>query len=222
MSSTITLLTQELANYLVDISVRPDPILRAHNEATNELVGISMQSSPEALNYLAWLIGLMQAKNILEIGTFTGMSALAMAQQLPEDGRIICCDKNEEFTQIAQSFWQQAGVQDKIELRLGDAVQTVQALVAESKYHHYFDLIFIDADKSNYEKYYELALRLVRVGGVIAVDNVLWNGAVIDSVDNRSSTRAIRHLNRKVYEDPRVAITVLPIGDGLTLARKLS
>lgn len=221
MSSTITLLTQDLADYLIDISVRPNPILTAHNQTTNELVGIPMQSSPEALNYLAWLVGLMQAKHILEIGTFTGMSALAMAQQLPEGGRIICCDKSEEFTKIGVPFWQQAGVQDKIELRLGDALQTVQKLVDDSKYHNYFDLVFIDADKSNYEKYYELALILIRVGGVIAIDNVLWDGAVIKAEDNSSATRAIRALNRKLYEDPRVAITVLPMGDGLTLARKL-
>lgn len=221
MSATITLLNQALADYLIDVSVRPNSILEAHNQATQELISIPMQSSPEALNFLAWLVGLLEAKNILELGTFTGMSALAMAQQLPEEGRIICCDKSEEFTKIAYPFWQQAGVEHKIDLRLEDALKSVKALVADPAYHNHFDLIFIDADKRNYENYYELCLSLVRVGGVIAIDNVLWGGAVLDTHDNSMSTSTIRNLNRKIYQDKRVAITLLPIGDGLTLARKL-
>jgi predicted O-methyltransferase YrrM len=221
MSSKTTLLTEKLADYLVDVSVRPNSILEAHNQATQELIGISMQSSPEELNFLGWLVGLLNAKNILELGTFTGMSALAMAQQLPEDGSIICCDKSEEFTKVAYPFWQQAGVQHKIELRLDDALKTVKNLMADPAYYNHFDLIFIDADKSNYANYYELCLSLVRVGGVIAIDNVLWHGAVLDVQDNSLATQSIRNLNRKIYEDQRVAITLLPIGDGLTLARKL-
>lgn len=221
MSATITLLTQDLADYLIDVSVRSNPVLEAHNKATHELIGIPMQSSPEELNFLGWLVGLVQAKNILEIGTFTGMSALAMGQQLPEDGRIICCDKSKEFTKIAYPFWEQAGVRHKIDLRLGDALKTVRELVADPIYQNYFDLIFIDADKANYENYYELCLSLVRVGGVIAIDNVLWGGAVIEPQDKSAATSTIRNLNRKIYQDTRVAITMLPIGDGLTLARKI-
>ena len=221
MSATITLLNQALADYLIDVSVRPNSVLEAHNQATQDLIGIPMQSSPEALNFLGWLVKLMNAKNILEIGTFTGMSALAMAQQLPDEGKIICCDKSEEFTKIAYPFWQQAGVEHKIDLRLDDALKTVKTLVADPTYQNYFDLIFIDADKGNYESYYEFCLSLVRVGGVIAIDNVLWGGAVLDTQDNSVSTQSIRNLNRKIYQDKRVAITLLPIGDGLTLARKL-
>jgi caffeoyl-CoA O-methyltransferase len=221
MGSKITLLTDKLADYLTDVSVRPDPILEAHNHATNELVGIPMQSSPETLNFLCWLVGLMQCKNILEIGTFTGMSALAMAQQLPKDGRIICCDKSNQFTQIAHQFWEQAGVRDKIELRLDDAINTLKELSADTNYHNYFDLIFIDADKRGYETYYDLCVPLVREGGVIAIDNVLRQGKVVDPEDNSSTTAIIRNLNRKIFEDSRMAITLLPIGDGLTLVRKL-
>lgn len=218
MSATITFLTPALYEYLISVSVRKNNSITKLNDITNSEVGIPMQSSVEQLNFLAFLVQLTQAKNILEIGTFTGLSALAMAQQLPRDGKIICLDKSEEFTQVAKNYWKKAGVSSKIRLWLGDALDSLSQM--KVTHHDAFDLVFIDADKANYRAYYEDALTMVRKGGLILLDNVLWKGAVIDPADQRKKTDAIRTFNEFLYQDDRVSISMLPIGDGLTLALK--
>jgi predicted O-methyltransferase YrrM len=219
MSNQATFLNADLYDYLLKHSVRFDQWLLAGNKVTDEQVSIPMQSSLEELNFLGWFTKTMNANRIIEIGTFTGLSALAMAQNMADDGQIICIDHSEEFTQYAKKLWVQAGVATKIELRLGEGLPLLKKLSQEFPANS-FDLIFIDADKSNYPTYYELALSLIRAGGVIMIDNVLWQGAVTDPSDQRPSTKAIRILNDLIYQDSRVDITILPIGDGLTLARK--
>jgi predicted O-methyltransferase YrrM len=177
-----------------------------------------MQIGPDQGQLMALLIRLTGARRCLEIGTFTGYSALAVALALPDDGRIVCCDVNERTTAVAQRYWQMAGVAGKIELRLGPAVETLSALVAAGEAGR-FDFAFIDADKDNYDAYYEASLRLLRRGGLIAIDNVLWGGAVADPRYQDADTAALRALNRKLRDDERVEPCMLPIGDGLTLAR---
>ena len=173
-----------------------------------------MQVAPEQGQFLQLLVRLLGARRILEIGTFTGYSALSMALALPRGGRIVCCDLSEEWTSVARRYWKKARVADRISLRLGPALVTLKELKGP------FDLVFIDADKSNYAKYYERSLRLLRKGGVIAVDNTLWYGRVIDRRDRSVDTRAVRAFNRKLHRDPRVDLSLVPIGDGLTLALK--
>jgi O-methyltransferase len=164
------------------------------------------------------LAGVIGARRALEIGTFTGYSSLCVASALPADGKLICCDVSEEYTSIARNYWRRAGLESKIELRLGPAVATLDALI-EAKVPE-FDFVFIDADKTNYSNYYERALKLLRTGGLIAIDNVLWGGNVADPADNDEDTVAIRALNDKVRADERVTLSMIPLGDGLTLARK--
>lgn len=169
---------------------------------------------------MALLVELIGARKILEVGVFTGYSSTSLALALPPDGHITACDINEEFTAVARRYWDQAGVSDKIDLRLGPALDTLDSLIAEGHSGSY-DLAFIDADKANYDGYYERALDLLRVGGLLLVDNVLWNGKVVeDSAFDDADTAAIRTLNEKIHADPRVTISLLPIADGLTLALK--
>ena len=165
------------------------------------------------------LVRLLGARQTLEVGTFTGYSALVVAEALPADGRVIACDVSEEWTSIGKPFWERAGVADRIELRLRPATETLDALIAEGRSGE-FDFAFIDADKANYDAYYERCLRLVRVGGAIGIDNVLWGGRVVQQQANDEDTQAIRAVNQKVAADERVDVAMLPIGDGLTLAVK--
>ena len=165
------------------------------------------------------LVKLLGAKRTLDIGVYTGYSSLCIGLALPEDGRVIACDVNREWTDIAKRYWRKAGVEDKIDLRLAPAQQTLEALLSQGT--ESFDFAFIDADKINYDVYYEYCLQLIRPGGLIAIDNVLWGGAVADAAVNDADTKAIRALNRKLHTDPRVEISLVPIADGLGLARRV-
>jgi predicted O-methyltransferase YrrM len=178
-----------------------------------------MQISPEQGQLMQLLVRLMGARRTLEVGVFTGYSSLAVALALPEDGRILACDLSEEYTAIARRHWQAAGVAHKIELVIGPALATLDARLARGEAGRY-DFAFIDADKGNYTGYYERALELVRPGGLIAVDNTLWGGAVADETDHSDDTVALRRFNQQLLGDGRVDLSLVPIGDGLTLARR--
>jgi caffeoyl-CoA O-methyltransferase len=178
-----------------------------------------MQIAPEQGQFMAMLVTLLGARRTLEVGVFTGYSALAVALALPHDGRVVALDISEEWTNVGRRYWQAAGVADKVDLRVGPAAESLQALVAEGCTGE-FDFAFIDADKARYDTYYELALQLVRPGGLIAIDNVLWGGSVADPADQDVDTRALRALNEKLHGDTRIDLAMVPIGDGLTLARK--
>jgi caffeoyl-CoA O-methyltransferase len=219
MSTRSLNLTDDLYAYLLDNSLRESDLLRRLREETAKMPWGGMQIAPEQGQFMALLVRLMAARRCIEIGTFTGYSALAVAAALPPDGRLVACDINETTTAVARRYWQEAGLAGRIELRLAPALETLAALIAEGGDGSY-DFIFIDADKSNYDAYYELALELLRPGGLIAVDNVLWDGAVIDSTREDEDTEAIRALNAKIVRDQRVSCSMLPVGDGLTLAHK--
>ena len=207
-------LTDALRSYVWQVGVREPDVLRRLREETASLPMAQMQISPEQGAFMAMLVRLIDARRCLEVGTFTGYSSTAVALALPDDGRITCCDVSVEWTDVARRYWADAGVADKIDLRLGPAIETLQGLEEGS-----FDFAFIDADKPSYDAYYERALRLVRPGGLIAIDNVLWGGRVIDDADQSEQTLVIRRLNDKIATDERVDQVLLPIGDGLTLAR---
>lgn len=218
--SDITLnLTPKVYAYLQQNSLREPDILQQLRMQTHKMSTARMQISPEQGQFMRLLIELLQAKKTLDIGTFTGYSALSVALALPKEGKTIACDINGEWTKIAKKYWELAGVSDRIELRLAPAVETLQNLINEG-HANTFDFSFIDADKVNYENYYELSLQLLRPGGLIAIDNVLWDGAVADEDVQDRDTNAIRALNLKVHHDARVTMSMLSIGDGLTLARK--
>ena len=212
-------LTPELYHYLQQHSLHEPASLAAIRAFGSTLAMGGMQISPEQGQFLGLLVELISARKILEIGTFIGYSALAMALHLPADGKIICCEIEPEWAAIATDFWQKADMQHRIELQLGPALTTMNRLITE-QHSETFDLIFIDADKQNYINYYENALVLLRQGGLIAIDNVLWYGKVASKEHMDASTEAIRMLNLKVFNDVRVTMSMLPIGDGLTLARK--
>jgi predicted O-methyltransferase YrrM len=211
-------MTEAVHAYLVEHSVRDSDILRRLREETAAMPMGGMQISPEQGQLMALLVKLVGAKSCLEIGTFTGYSALVVAQALPSDGKLLCCDVSAEFTAIAKRYWQEAGVASRIDLRLGPAVATLDGLIAAGEPP--YDFAFIDADKVSYDAYYERVLRLLRPGGLIAIDNVLWNGKVADPRANDEDTAALKALNRKLQGDQRIDLAMLPIGDGLTLARK--
>ncbi len=219
MSANSIYLSSELRHYLQAKGVREHPVLCELRAHTNTLSGAMMQISPEQGQFMAFLIRALGLHNILEVGTFTGYSALVMALALPEGGRLITCDRDDNTMQIAETFWEKAGVRDRITPMIGSAVDTLREL--QKSQSGQFDFVFIDADKSNYDAYYEFALSLLRRGGLIAIDNVLWDGAVVDLQNQAPSTVAIRALNDKISKDPRVDISMIPIGDGLTLARKV-
>jgi len=214
-----TFLPEPLYEYLKSVSVREAPVLRKLREETNLLPMGSMQSPPEHAQFLAMLIQLMGARRTLEIGVFTGYSSLAIALALPNDGRIFACDVSEEYTSIARRYWKEAGVDHMIDLRIRPALETLKELI-EQRQHNRFDFAFIDADKTNYEGYYEYALELIRPGGLIAIDNVLWHGRVIDPESNDPDTLTIRGLNKKLLADSRINLSMVPISDGLTLCYK--
>ena len=220
MSRIHTPLTDELSAYLRQVTLREPEALRAERESTEEHPRATMQTSPEQGQFLNLLVRMLGAKKTLEVGVFLGYSSSWVALGLPPEGRIVACDLSEEFTTRARQTWQEAGVADKIELRLGPAVDTLDALIAEG-HAGSFDFAFIDADKTNYLNYYERGLVLVRQGGLIVADNVLWDGSVIDPTAQDADTEAIRAFNLKLHADPRVAISIVPLGDGLTLACKL-
>jgi len=212
-------LTDELYEYLLGVSLREAELLAELREETGKLEKATMQISPEQGQFMALLVELIGARRTIEVGTFTGYSALIVALALPPEGRVIACDVSEEWTAIAERYWKRAGVADKIDLRLGPAADTLKALLAKGG-RASFDFAFIDADKANYDTYYELCLELVRPGGLIAVDNVLWHGKVIDPAVTDADTEAIRRLNAKLAKDERISLSLVPIGDGLSLARK--
>jgi caffeoyl-CoA O-methyltransferase len=212
-------LSDELYAYLLDVSLRDREVLRRLREETAGLEHADMQIGPEQGQLMALLLELLGARRVLEIGTFTGYSALVMALALPEDGRVVACDVSEEWTSIGRRYWEEAGVAHKIDLRLAPAAETLQALLADGR-EGTFDFAFIDADKEGYDRYYELALRLVRTGGLVAIDNTLWEGKVADPSATDADTEAIRALNAKLRTDERVTLSLLPVGDGLTLALK--
>ncbi len=219
MSARTIELTDKVYDYLLANSLREPPLLARLREETAAMPAASMQIGPDQGQFMALLVELIGARRTLEVGTFTGYSALVVALALPADGRVVACDISEEFTAVARRYWAEAGVADKIDLRLGPAVETLDALIAEGL-SGAFDFMFIDADKQGYDAYYERGLALLRPGGLIAIDNVLWHGAVADPDRQDEETRAIRALNRKVQADERVSISLVPIGDGLMLARK--
>ena len=218
MSNRSIGLAEDLHAYLLSVGVREPEVLRALREETAELPRASMQIAPEEGAALAMLVRLMGARRILEVGTFTGYSSTAMALALPAGGQIVCCDVSEEWTDIARRAWTRAGVADRVELHLRPALDTLDDLLAADQAGT-FDLAFIDADKGNYGAYYERALRLVRRGGLIAIDNVLWSGRVADPSVTDDDTEAIRELNALIATDDRVDVAMLPIADGLMLAR---
>lgn len=220
MSSDTIELNQSLRDYLINVSVKEPGVLKDLREETLQLDEFQMQISPEQGSFLSFLVKLINAKHTLDIGVFTGYSSLVVALQLPQNGYVTACDTNEEWTEIAQKYWKEAKVEDKIDLHIAPAVETLEKLISNGN-EGLYDFSFIDADKINYQHYFEQSLVLVRKGGVIAIDNVLWGGRVLDNSDTEPATRAIREFNSKLYKDDRVAISMIPIGDGLTLAQKL-
>ncbi len=209
----------ELSAYMRRVALREPAILTRLREETARDPMERMQISPEQGQFMALLMHLMGARRTIEIGVFTGYSALAVALALPDDGHVVACDISEKWTSVARRYWREAGVAGKIDLQLRPALETLDELIAKGQAGN-FDFVFIDADKENYANYYERSLALLRPGGLIAVDNVLWSGRVIDASANDADTRAIRAFNEKLMGDERVWLTMLPVRDGLTLACK--
>jgi len=220
MSTATIILDEKLREYLLNVSVKESEILRELREETAQMEYSAMQISPEQGAFMSFLVELIQAKRTLEIGVFTGYSALVVAMALPEDGIVTACDVSEEWANVGMKYWKKAQVENKINLRIAPALKTLDQLLSEGKQGTY-DFAFIDADKIEYQGYFDKSLELLRIGGLIAIDNVLWGGSVIDDSIQDSSTKAIRKFNKKLYQDERVSISMVPIGDGLTLARKL-
>lgn len=219
MSNKTLDLSDRLYDYLLSISLRESDILQQLRQETAQHPMSQMQIAPEQGQFMGLLIQLMNARKTLEVGVFTGYSALTVALALPPDGQLIACDVSEEYTAIARRYWDLAGVTNKIDLRIAPALETLDHLLA-SGHAGTFDFAFIDADKSNYLHYYERSLQLVRSGGLIAIDNVLWSGRVADPHETDSRTTAIRNFNQMLYHDQRVNLSLVPIADGLTLALK--
>lgn len=219
MSNRTIAVDDRLYDYLIGASLREPSVLARLRGETLALPQAQMQISPEQGQFMALLVKVIGAHSILEIGTFTGYSALAMALALPSGGRLIACDISGEWTAMARRYWREAGVEGRIELRLAPALQTTRALL-DAGGAGSFDLIFIDADKGSYLDYYETALDLLRQGGLIIADNTLWNGRVADPAADDEDTRAIRAFNAALHDDARIDLSLVPIGDGLTLARK--
>jgi caffeoyl-CoA O-methyltransferase len=214
MAGRAPFLPEKISRYIAQHSVREPRVLRELRAATAKLPMAGMQIGADQGQFMAILVRMLGAKRCLEIGTFTGYSALAVALALPKDGRIVCCDVSEEWTAIGRRFWKKAGVERKIDLRIAPALETLKKLKGP------FDFAFIDADKENYLAYYERCLKLLRRGGVIAVDNVLWSGEVANDGARGATTVALREFNDALHEDRRVDIALLSIGDGVTLALK--
>ena len=219
MSRTVTAVTADLAEYVRSVTLREPDLLRRLRDETAAHPEAQCQITPEQGQFMGLLVRLIHARKTLEVGVFTGYSSLSVALALPADGKVVACDVSPEFTAVARRYWKEAGVDGKIELRLAPALQSLDALIAEGQAGT-FDFAFIDADKENYHTYFERALVLVRPGGVITVDNVLWHGKVIDPQVNDTDTLAIREFNRRLHTDQRVWISMVTIADGLTVAMK--
>ena len=219
MSNRSINLTDSLYQYLLDNSLREPDVLESLRKETAQLPTANMQIAPEQGQFLALLVQLIGAKNTIEVGVYTGYSALAVAIALPDNGQILACDISEEYTSVARRYWQQSNVTHKIDLHLAPATETLNKAISQGKSAS-FDFAFIDADKENYGEYFELCLELLRPGGLIAVDNVLWGGSVIDPEKQDVDTCAIRTFNQQLLSDDRVDISMVPIADGLTLVRK--
>ena len=217
--STLTL-TDELRKYILDISLREHPLLAALREETALLPDAKMQISPDQGQFMATLLRLVQARSVLEIGTFTGYSSLVMMQALPSDGHLVACDISEEYTKIARRYWEEAGIADRITLRIAPASDTLAALLEDGQADT-FDAAFIDADKESYDLYFESSLALVRPGGLIMIDNVLRGGDAANPSTESIATQSIQALNKKLHQDPRIHLTLVPIGDGVTVAQKI-
>ena len=214
-----TLGSKHLSDYLHSVSLREPEILTQLRQETAQHPMGKMQIAPEQGQFMALLVQLIGAKKTLDVGVFTGYSSLVVALALPPDGKVVACERSEEYGAIARRWWQQAGVADKIDLHIAPAQETLARLLATGQTDT-FDFVFIDADKSNYDNYYEQALQLVRPGGLIAIDNVLWSGRVADPQVQDNRTKKIRAFNHKLHQDTRISLSLVPIGDGLTLARK--
>lgn len=219
MSDQKTQVTPQLHHYLLSVSLREPEILQRLRQETAAHADAGMQIAPEQGQFMTLLLKLIGARRALEVGVFTGYSSLLTALVLPEDGQVVACDMNEAYTAVARRYWQEAGVAHKIQLHLAPATQTLVKLLAAGEADQ-FDFAFIDADKQNYDAYYEYSLQLIRQGGLIVIDNVLWNGRVLDMDDQTADTNAIRALNQKLYKDDRVDLSLVPIADGMTLLRK--
>jgi predicted O-methyltransferase YrrM len=219
MSNRTIHLDHATYQYLLTVSLREHRVLRRLRLYTSEIPQANMQIAPEQGQFMALLVQILGVRRAIEVGVFTGYSALAVALALPSDGRLIACDVNERWTAKAREYWQEAGVAEKIDLRLGRALETLDALLSQGGQES-FDFAFIDADKGNYINYYERLLELLHPGGVIAVDNVLWDGKVADPVNIEPDTLAIRAFNEHLRADERISLSLVPIGDGLTLAMK--
>lgn len=213
-------LDDRVYQYLLSVSLREADILAKLREETDRHPASIMQISPDQGQFMALLVKLLNAKKTLDIGVFTGYSSLVIALALPEDGKVVACDRDPNSTAIARRYWQTAGVEHKIDFHLAPALDTLDRLIANGETGS-FDFAFIDADKRNYYNYYERALTLLRPGGVIAIDNVLWSGSVADPDDTDKRTVALKEFNQKLHQDSRVDISMLSIADGLSLALKL-
>lgn len=219
MTAKPTLDLPSLFDYVFEQSIRDDALLQSLRRETEDTGMARMQIAADQGQLMALLVKLIGATRIIEVGTFTGYSSLCMARALPDNGEIICCDLSEEWTQIAQRYWQQAGVENRISLKLAPAVETLDALLNDQQQDQ-FDLAFIDADKENYDAYYERCLQLIRPNGLILLDNMLWSGRVADESVQDEDTLAIRALNSKLKDDGRVDLSLLTVADGITVLRK--
>lgn len=219
MSSRNNNIPDELYDYILANSLRDRPELKALRDETALMPMAGMQISPDQGQFMALLVKATGARKVIEVGTFTGYSALVVAGALPADGKLVACDVSEEYTSVGRPHWNKAGLALKIDLRLGPAVETLDAMIAAGESGQY-DMAFIDADKENYGLYYESCLALLRPGGLILVDNVLWGGRVADPAEQDESTQAIRALTKKMHADERIDFSMLPVGDGLSLAVK--
>ncbi|HTX59412.1 MAG TPA: class I SAM-dependent methyltransferase [Verrucomicrobiae bacterium] len=218
MSARSAFITPSVQEFIVETTVREHPVLAELRAETAKMPNAGMQIGPDQGQFMALLARAIGARRYLEIGVFTGYSSLAMALALPSDGRVVACDVSAEYTAVARRYWERAGVADRIDLRLGPALATLDAMIAAGE--EPFDVAFIDADKTSYDGYYERCLRLLRPGGIVMLDNTLWSGSVADATVDDAETRALRAIDAKAGRDERVDVSLLPLGDGVLIARK--